>query len=158
MTRKTITTTHARYTAHESTSDKLVKLMEAPYETTLSVVDPKTGEGQGNNLLVTNYDRYCESGDELIAVVRIYERYNYVQETGGYYERVAVEGDRERLRAGVRRALDYARAHNLWVQVNNRHVWEDIEAGLIDASGLEVRYSGWGAARASSPVEGERQG
>ena len=36
---KTITTTHARYTAHVSTSDKLIGLMNAPYEKTLTVHD-----------------------------------------------------------------------------------------------------------------------
>ncbi len=40
MTRKTVMTTHARYTVHGSTSEKLIRLMEAPYEKTLSVYAP----------------------------------------------------------------------------------------------------------------------
>jgi hypothetical protein len=42
-TRKTVTTTHSRYTVDGAASDKLIKLMEAPYEQTVSVCDSETG-------------------------------------------------------------------------------------------------------------------
>lgn len=93
---------------------------------------------QGNNLLISNFDRTYERGREMIAVVYITERYNYTPVEGGYYETVVAEGNRERVRAAVARALDYAREHSLRVQVNNPHVREDIAAGRLDVSGLEV--------------------
>ena len=96
-------------------------------------------EGErGDNLLITNYDRYHECGHNLVAAVRIQERYHYVAIEDGYSETVIVEGNRERLRGGVRQGLDYAREHGLRVQCNNPHVREDIESGILDAAGLLV--------------------
>jgi Putative transposon-encoded protein (DUF2080). len=43
-TRKTVITTHSRHTVDGSVSDKLIKLMEAPYEKTVSVCDSETGK------------------------------------------------------------------------------------------------------------------
>ncbi len=93
---------------------------------------------QGNNLLISNFDRYHEHGHEFEAVVYIYERYNYTPEPGGYRETVLAQGDRDRVRAAVRRALDYARQHGISVQVNNPHVLEDIAAGVYDLNAIEV--------------------
>jgi len=42
--RKTITTTHGRYTAAGSMSEKVIRLMEMPYEKTLHIHDAETGE------------------------------------------------------------------------------------------------------------------
>jgi hypothetical protein len=62
---------------------------------------------------------------------------------GGYSETVVVQGNREALREAVRRALDYARDRGIRrVCVNNRHVREDVEAGVIDTTDLEVVYGG----------------
>jgi hypothetical protein len=61
---------------------------------------------------------------------------------GGYSETVVVQGNREALREAVRHACDYARDRGLRVCVNNRQVREDIEAGVIDTTGLEVVYGG----------------
>jgi len=101
-----------------------------------------TDEERGDNLLISNYDRWCTIGDRCVAVVYIYERYNYTRLAPGYgySETVVVQGDRERLREAVRRALDYAREHKLMVQVNNPHVQEDIEAGILDTTGIAVVY------------------
>jgi hypothetical protein len=95
-------------------------------------------ETQGNNLLISNFDRYHEHGRDFEAVVYITERYNYTPVPGGYNETVIAQGDRERVREGVRRALDYARLHALPVQVNNPHVLEDITAGVYDLTGIVI--------------------
>ena len=100
----------------------------------------------GDNLLVTDFDRRYTMGDEFVAVVRVRERCGYTPTDGGYSETVVVQGNREALREAVRRGLDYARQHGLRVCVNNRHVREDIKAGILDAGGLEVTYGG-GAVR-----------
>lgn len=95
---------------------------------------------QGNNILISNFDRYHEHGHEFEAVVHITERYNYTP-VDGYRETVLAQGDRERVRAAVARALDYARLHALPVQVNNPHVLEDIAAGVYDLTGITIRDS-----------------
>jgi len=114
---------------------------------------------EGDNLLITNFDRNYTFGDEFISVVRIQERYGYmpvdcgyrkivalqnecVPTEYGYRKTVIVQGDRERLREAVREALDYARTRNLRVQVNNRVVRDDIRAGVFDVDGLVVIYGG----------------
>ena len=96
----------------------------------------------GDNILITDFDRRYTMGDEFVAAVRVRERYGYTPTDGGYSETVVVQGNREALREAVRRALDYARDRGLRVCVNNRHVREDIEAGVIDTTGLEVVYGG----------------
>ena len=101
---------------------------------------------RGDNILIADFDRHHTLGDEFVAAVRIVERRGYMPTDGGYRETVVVQGDREKLRQAVRRGLDYARQHGLRVCVNNRHVREDIKAGILDAGGLEVTYGG-GAVR-----------
>lgn len=59
-TRKTVTTTHSRHTVDGAASDKLIKLMEAPYEQTDSVCDSETGEE------IPRPDRYEIEGYEVI--------------------------------------------------------------------------------------------
>jgi hypothetical protein len=97
-------------------------------------------ETLGNNLLISNFDRYA-GGPDFVAVVYITERYNYTPEPEGYRETVVAQGDRERVREGVRRALDYARLHALPVQVNNPHVLDDITAGVYNLTGITIRDS-----------------
>jgi len=114
---------------------------------------------EGDNLLITNFDRNYTLGDEFISVVHIQERYGYtpvncgyrkmlalgtecVPTEYGYRKTVIVQGDRERLREAVREALDYARQHNLRVQVNNKMVRDDIRSGVFDVDGLVVIYGG----------------
>ena len=43
-TKKTVTTTHGRFTVDGSTSEKMISLMQAPYEKIVSVHDAETGE------------------------------------------------------------------------------------------------------------------
>jgi hypothetical protein len=95
---------------------------------------------QGRNLLVSNFDRYFQEGNELIAVVYIVERYNYTPIMGepAYHHTVRARGDRERVREAVKQALEYAREHGLPVQVNNPHVKEDLAAGYYDVTGIEI--------------------
>jgi hypothetical protein len=94
---------------------------------------------RGDNLLISNFDRYATEGNEFIAVVYITERDRYTAIPGGYHERVIVQGDRDALRQAVREAFDYARrAGILRVQVNNAHVLDDLEAGILDAGDLEI--------------------
>ena len=114
--------------------------------TGVEVVRDQAPPAAGDNLLVTDFDRHHTLGDEFVAAVRIVERRGYMPTDGGYRETVVVQGDREKLRQAVRRGLDYARQHGLRVCVNNRHVREDIKAGILDAGGLEVTYGG-GAVR-----------
>lgn len=113
---------------------------------------------EGDNLLITNFDRNYTFGDEFISVVRIQERYGYTPVDGyrkivalqnecvpteyGYRKTVIVQGDRERLREAVREAFEYARKRNLRVQINNRMVRDDIAAGILDDDGLVVIYGG----------------
>jgi hypothetical protein len=97
-------------------------------------------ERESDNLLISNFDNRTCTDDygDLVSVVHIRERYSYSPIDGGYSETVVVQGSRPTLRAAVARALDYAREHGLKVQANNPHVREDIEAGLLDVSGLHV--------------------
>jgi hypothetical protein len=44
------------------------------------------------------------------------------------------------MRMVVQDAIEYAREHGLPLQVYSRHVRADIEAGFIDASGIDVQY------------------
>ena len=110
--------------------------------TGVEVVRDQAPPAAGDNLLVTDFDRHYTLGDEFVAVVRVRERQGYTPTDDGYSETVVVQGNREALREAVRRALDYARDRGLRVCVNNRHVREDIEAGVIDTTGLEVVYGG----------------
>ena len=96
----------------------------------------------GDNILITDFDRRYTMGDEFVAVVRVRERCGYTPTDGGYSETVVVQGNREALREAVRRVLDYARDRGLRVCINNRHVREDIEAGVLDATGINVVYGG----------------
>ena len=106
-------------------------------------IDAPRHETAGNNLLISNFDRYHEHGRELEAVVYITERYCYTPISDGYRETVRAQGDRERVRAAVARALDYARQNHLPVQVNNPHVKEDIAAGNVyDLTGIEIMDGG----------------
>lgn len=91
-----------------------------------------------NTLLISNFDRKIEHGLCFVAGVRIVERYNYSHIEGCYDETVIVDGNRERLRAAVIRALDYAREHGLRVQCNNPHVRGDIESSIFDTAGLII--------------------
>lgn len=93
---------------------------------------------RGDNLLISNFDRWCSQGDRCVSVVYIRERCGYTPVDGGYSKRVVVEGDRERLRDAAREVFEYARHRGIPVQVNNPHVRGDIEAGIIDATGVRV--------------------
>ncbi len=110
--------------------------------TGVEVVRDISPPAAGDNILVTDFDRHYTMGDEFVAVVRVRERHGYTPTDGGYSETVVVQGNREALREAVRRALDYARDRDLRVCVNNRQVREDIEAGVLDTTGLEVVYGG----------------
>jgi len=57
---------------------------------------------RGDNLLISNFDRWCSQGDRCVSVVYIRERCGYTPVDGGYSKRVVVEGDRERLRDAAR--------------------------------------------------------
>lgn len=110
--------------------------------TGVEVVRDISPPAAGDNILVTDFDRHYTVGDEFVAVVRVRERQGYTPTDDGYSETVVVQGDREALREAVRRALDHARDRGLRVCVNNRQVREDIEAGVLDTTGLEVVYGG----------------
>jgi hypothetical protein len=110
--------------------------------TGVEVVRALSSPATGDNLLVTDFDRHHTVGDEFVAVVRVRERQGYTPTDGGYSETVVVQGNREALREAVRRALDYARDRGLRVCINNRQVREDIEAGVLDTTGLKVVYGG----------------
>jgi len=98
---------------------------------------------RGDNLLISNFDRYATEGHEFVAAVYIDERDSYTATREGYHRRIVVQGDRDKLRQAVREAFDYARRTGIRrVQVNNPHVREDIKAGILDAGGLEVTYGG----------------
>jgi hypothetical protein len=92
---------------------------------------------KGNNILISNFDRFYEYGRSFLAAVYVSERYNYSR-CGEYFETIIVEGNREKLRDGVKRALEYARENNLPVQINNRMVMEDIENGILDITGITI--------------------
>ena len=111
--------------------------------TGVEVVRDLSPPAAGDNLLITDFDRHYTVGDEFVAVVRVRERQGYTPTDDGYSETVVVQGDREALREAVRRALDHARDRGIRrVCVNNRHVREDVEAGVIDTTDLEVVYGG----------------
>lgn len=106
-------------------------------------IDAPRHETAGNNILVSNFDRYHANGRDLEAVVYITERYRYTPIPDGYSETVLAQGDRERVRAAVTRALDYARLHSLPVQVNNPHVRDDIAAGNVyNLDGIDLMDGG----------------
>jgi hypothetical protein len=102
-------------------------------------IDGSRHETAGNNLLISNFDRYHEHGHEHEAVVYITERYRYTPIPDGYRETVRAQGDRERVRVAVARALDYARQKCIPVQINNPHVRADIAAGNVyDLTGITI--------------------
>lgn len=93
----------------------------------------------GDNLLVSNFDRYATEGNEFVAAVYIDERDSYTATREGYHRRIVVQGDRDKLRQAVREAFDYARRTGIRrVQVNNPHVIEDIDAGILESDDLEI--------------------
>ena len=125
----------------------------------MDATETGTEPQEGDNLLISNFDRNYTLGDEFVSVVRIQERYGYmpvncgyrktlalcnecVPTEYGYRKTVIVQGDRERLREAVREAFEYARKRNLRVQINNRVVRDDIRAGVFDVDGLVVIYGG----------------
>ena len=94
---------------------------------------------RGDNLLISNFDRYATEGHEFVAAVYIDERDSYTATREGYHRRIVVQGDRDKLRQAVREAFDYARRTGIGrVQVNNPHVLEDLETGILDAGDLEI--------------------
>jgi hypothetical protein len=102
-------------------------------------IDAPRHDDVGNNLLISRFDRYHENGHELEAVVYIIERYRYTPIPDGYRETVRAQGDRERVRDAVTRALDYARQKCIPVQINNPHVRADIAAGNVyDLTGITI--------------------
>lgn len=106
-------------------------------------IDAPRHDDVGNNLLISRFDRYHENGHELEAVVYIIERYRYTPIPDGYRETVRAQGDRERVRDAVTRALDYARQKCIPVQINNPHVRADIAAGNVyDLTGIEIMDGG----------------
>ncbi len=116
----------------------LDEIAGATYEDLDDLIEFVHPAPRGDNLLITDYDRYHEQGNDLVAAVRIVERYSYSPVEDGYRERVVVEGDHERLVRAVERGLNFAREHNLRVQVNNPRIGRDIREGRIDVSGLDV--------------------
>ena len=106
-------------------------------------IDAPRHDNVGNNLLISRFDRYHENGRELEAVVYITERYRYTPIPDGYRETVRAQGDRERVRSAVTRALEYARRKGIPIQVNNPHVREDIAAGTVyDLTGIAIMDGG----------------
>jgi len=93
---------------------------------------------RGDNLLISNFDRWCSQGDRCVSVVYIQERCGYTPVDGGYSKRVVVEGDRERLRDAAGEVFEYARHRGIPVQVNNPHVLEDLETGILESGDLEI--------------------
>ena len=75
-------------------------------------------------------------GDSLVIGGYDLPSFRYV--AGGYNK--IVECDRAGMRMVVQDAIEYAREHGLPLQVYSRHVRADIEAGFIDASGIDVQY------------------
>jgi len=74
-----------------------------------------------------------------IVILHIFETRGDVPD-GGYNRRV--ECDREGLREVAQEAIDYARQHNLTLQVYDPHVWQDIEDGILGAEDLDVKWMG----------------
>ncbi len=95
---------------------------------------------RGDSLVVGGYDldtfRHVAGGG--VAIIHILETAGSVPVTGGYHK--IVECDRAGMRVVVQEAIEYAREHGLTLQVYSRHVRADIEAGFIDASGIDVQY------------------
>jgi len=46
------------------------------------------------------------------------------------------------MREVAQEAIDYARQHNLTLQVYDPHVWQDIEDGILGAEDLDVKWMG----------------
>jgi putative transposon-encoded protein len=130
----------SRFANFEAPDLTLDEIAEATYEGLDDLIEFVRPVPRGDNLLVTNFDNQTvvDENSNFVSVVHLLERHSYTPIEGGYNETVIVEGDRERLREAVRRALDYAREHRLRVQVNNPYVRADIEAGLLDVSGLRI--------------------
>jgi len=150
--RKTVTTTHGRYTVDGRASEKTIKLMAMPYEQTLTIHDAETGRllageeetpHRGDTILITDYERVMPRGEGHIAVVRLAELRGTTPVDECLYETSVVIGDRPFLRMVAESAIYYARDRGIRrVCVNNRQVREDIEAGVIDTTDLEVVYGG----------------
>jgi len=130
----------SRFANFEAPDLTLDEIAEATYEGLDDLIEFVRPVPRGDNLLVTNFDNrtIVDENSNFVSAVHLQERYSYSLVEGGYNETVIVEGNRDRLRAAVARALDYAREHGLRVQVNNPHVREDIEAGVLDVSGLRI--------------------
>jgi len=62
--RKTVTTTHSRFTVAESTSEKVIGLMQAPYEKIVAIHDAETGEEipQKSPSTILRADGYSRDG------------------------------------------------------------------------------------------------
>jgi len=151
--RKTVTTTHGRYTVDGSMSEKTIKLMAMPYEQTLTIHDAETGRlnggeetvpeaverPRGDTILVSDYERIMPRGEGHIAVVRLAELRGTTPVDDCLYETSVVIGDRPFLRMVAESAIYYARDRGIQrVLVANGDVWEVIEAGGIDTTGVEM--------------------
>lgn len=104
------------------------------------MTSPLQEQPRGDNLVIGGYDlpsfRYVAGGG--VATIHILEMAGSVPVAGGYNK--IVECDRAGMRVVVQEAIEYAREHGLTLQVYSRHVRADIEAGFIDASGIDVQY------------------
>ena len=104
------------------------------------MTSPLQEQPRGDNLVIGGYDlpsfRYVAGGG--VATIHILEMAGSVPVAGGYNK--IVECDRAGMRMVVQDAIEYAREHGLPLQIYSRHVRADIEAGFIDASGIDVQY------------------
>jgi len=104
------------------------------------MTSPLQEQPRGDSLVIGGYDlpsfRYVAGRG--VAIIHILETAGSVPVTGGYHK--IVECDRAGMRVVVQEAIEYAREHGLTLQVYSRHVRADIEAGFIDASGIDVQY------------------
>ncbi len=148
--RKTVTTTHGRYAVDGRASEKTIKMMAMPYERLVSVHDAETGRligdeeavetpQRGDTILITDYERIMPRGEGHIAVVRLAELRGTTPVDECLYETSVVIGDRPFLRMVAESAIYYARDRGIRrVMVANGDVWEVIEAGGIDTTGVEM--------------------
>ena len=76
MSRKTVTTTHSRFTVAESTSEKVIGLMQAPYEKIVAIHDAETGEEipQKSPSTILRADGYSRDGAAEACVIEFSER------------------------------------------------------------------------------------
>ena len=116
--RKTVTTTHGRLIGDE-------EAVETPQ--------------RGDTILITDYERIMPRGEGHIAVVRLAELRGTTPVDECLYETSVVIGDRPFLRMVAESAIYYARDRGIRrVMVANGDVWEVIEAGGIDTTGVEM--------------------